>query len=68
MTDPEKCAPALLSPAPILGDKDHQPSDHVLDASEDQWVNDFIRRLHRAVADIDRRTSVRCAKAFVSDA
>ena len=52
MTIPEKCAPALLSPASILSSK---KSDHAPDASEDQWLNDFIQRLHCAIADIDRR-------------
>lgn len=68
MTDPEKCAAALSPPTPIPSDNNHPPSDHAVDASEDLWLNDFIQRLHCAVENIDRRTSVRCAKALVSDA
>ena len=63
MTIPEKCAPALWPPTPILSDKNDRPSDRALDASEDQWVDDFINRLHCAIKNIDREKSALHAKA-----
>jgi hypothetical protein len=47
-----------FSPTPIPSNNNHPPSDHAVDASEDQWVSDFIQRLHCAVGDIDRKESV----------
>lgn len=58
MTIPEKCSPALWPPTSILSDTNYQQSDRALDESEDQWVNDFIKRLDCAIEDIDRNKSV----------
>jgi hypothetical protein len=58
MTMPENRALTPWPSAPIPGDRNCQPSDCVLDESEDQWVNDFIKRLDCAIADIDRNKPV----------
>jgi hypothetical protein len=58
MTMPENRALTPWPSAPIPGDRNCQPSDCVLDESEDQWLNDFIKRLDCAIEDIDRNKLV----------
>jgi hypothetical protein len=59
MTIPEKSPLTPWPPALILSDRSCQQSGRALDESEDQWVNDFIKRLDCAIEDIDRNKPVR---------
>jgi hypothetical protein len=57
MTIPEKRSLTPWPPAPISSDRNCQQSS-ALDESEDQWVNDFIKRLDCAIEDINRNKPV----------
>jgi hypothetical protein len=45
--------PPLCSPATAPDDRSHELLDRALDElnTEDQWVNDFIKRLNYAIQD-----------------
>jgi hypothetical protein len=58
MTIPEQHALTPWPPAPIPSNRNCRQSNRVLDESEDQWVNDFIKRLDYAIGDIDRNKPV----------
>jgi hypothetical protein len=47
----------LRTPETISSDKDHGQLDRALNdlMKEDQWINDFIKRLNYTVADIVRK-------------
>ena len=49
--------PTPLPPAPIADEKADERADCTLDdlMKEDQWINDFIRRLNYAIEDIVRK-------------
>jgi hypothetical protein len=41
--------------APTLNDEDERLDRAMADLIQDQWVNDFIKRLNYAIADIGRK-------------
>jgi hypothetical protein len=49
--------PLLCSPATPPDDRGHQLPNRALNElnTEDQWVNDFIRRLNYAVQDLGQK-------------
>lgn len=49
MTIPQKLPPTLWPPKTILSDWDDERLARVLIETEDQWINDFIKRLNHAV-------------------
>jgi hypothetical protein len=53
MIRPANTAPMLWSPRTAPGGQGHELLDRALNdlEKEDQWVNDFIKRLHYAVED-----------------
>ena len=55
MTIPQKRRPALWPPRTILSDWDDKRLARVHRETEDQWINDFMKRLNRAVEDMVRR-------------
>ena len=55
MTTPQKLPPTLWPPKTILSDWDDERLARVLIETEDQWINDFIRRLNHAVEDMVRK-------------
>jgi hypothetical protein len=57
MTTPQATLPMPLSPVPKSDEKADERADCALAdlMKEDQWVNDFIRRLNYAIEDIVRK-------------
>lgn len=53
MTTPEKRSPTLWPPPRIF--KDYEQLERALKETEDQWLEDFIKRLNYKVEDIDRK-------------
>lgn len=54
MTIPQKRRPTLWPPRTILSDWDDKRLARVHKETEDQWINDFMKRLNRAVEDMVR--------------
>jgi hypothetical protein len=55
MIIPETRSPTLWTPKAIPSDKDYELLDRALKETEDQWVNDFIKRLNYRIEDIRRK-------------
>jgi hypothetical protein len=57
MIIPPTPPPTLWPPKTISSDKDYEQLDRALKdlLKEDQWVNDFIKRLNYTIEDIRRK-------------
>jgi hypothetical protein len=55
MTIPQKRRPTRRPPRTILSDWDDERLARVHKETADQWINDFIKRLNRAVQDMVRK-------------
>jgi hypothetical protein len=55
MIIPHAPPPTLWPPKTISSDKDYEQLDPALKETEDQWVNDFIKRLNYRIEDIRRK-------------
>jgi hypothetical protein len=55
---PEKTPPTVWPPKTISSDEDSERLDHALEdlIKENQWINDFIKRLNYTIEDIVRKT------------
>jgi hypothetical protein len=55
---PEKTAPTVWPTKTISSDEDSERLDHALEdlIKENQWINDFIKRLNYTIEDIVRKT------------
>jgi hypothetical protein len=59
MTGPAKQLPSAKT---ILSDSDDARSNRALKEVEDQWINDFIKRLNYTIDDIGRKAGSKAAK------
>ena len=55
MIIPGTQSPTLWTPKAISSGKDYELLDRALKETEDQWVNDFIKRLNYRIEDIRRK-------------
>jgi hypothetical protein len=55
MISPETPRPTLLPPKTILSDEDERLDRALEDLVENQWVNDFVKRLNYTIEDIVRK-------------
>ena len=55
MIIPHTPPPTLRPRKTISSDKDYEQLDRALKEIEDQWVNDFIKRLNYRIEDIRRK-------------
>ena len=57
MITPEALAPTRSPPETISSDEDCEQLDRALNdlMKEDQWINDFIKRLNYTIEDIVRK-------------
>jgi len=57
MITPETPLPALRPPQVISSDEDYERLDRVLGdlMKEDQWIDDFMKRLNCTIEDIVRK-------------
>jgi hypothetical protein len=58
MIPPETPRPTLLPPKMISSDEDRERQDRALKdlVKDNQWVNDFVKRLNYTIEDIVRKT------------
>ena len=57
MITPETAPPTLLPPKTISSDEDRERLDPALEniIKENQWVDDFVKRLNYTIEDIVRK-------------